>query len=92
MSKAKDSIMIQYRFSEQFREKANIFDILFLLICLICPYFTKDRFIAVIVFSYLAVWYMELVINGFFKYSIIYSKQHQPKTQINQKPKIKFRN
>lgn len=61
----KDTIKGQYNFSEEFRKKADIFDIFFITYCLVVPFFMENKFISIIIFSYLGLFYMQLVVKGF---------------------------
>ncbi len=48
--------------SKEFTKKATLSDILFLLYCMIYPYFLKPIIIFIFIFSNIALFYMYLVI------------------------------
>ena len=76
----KDGIIGQKNFSEEFQKKADLSDILFLIACLVIPYFTKQIFLSVVLFSYLGLWYMRLTIKGFPYKCLINSEQTKTDT------------
>ena len=61
-------IKTQLDFSNKFTSKASIEDIIFLLYCLIYPYFWKNIIYSVLLFSILALMYMHKVINSISLY------------------------
>ena len=60
----KSMINAQMDFSKKFREKATITDIIFLSYCIIYPFFLPKTIYFIILFSGLAIAYMNAVINN----------------------------
>ncbi len=59
----KDFIKTQKDFSNKFIAKAKINDIIFLLYCIIYPFFLPHIIYSMILLSYVALFYMNGVIN-----------------------------
>lgn len=60
----KGTFKLQTDFSNQFIEKATITDIVFLLYCVIYPFFLPMIFYSIFLFSLVGLAYMKKVINS----------------------------
>jgi len=79
----KDIIQSQQTFSNEFIKSAGILDILFLIYCLVYPFFMKPIIVFVLIFSNIAVFYMFGVINLFSTKKVINNITNKSKTNIN---------
>lgn len=70
----KKILRIQYDFSKEFGQKAYVSDVLFMIFCLIYPFFLPNRFIFVLIYGFLGNLHMHNVVKILPNKRLIYYK------------------
>jgi len=68
MKAINDYINLQKKLNKELQQHADIIDILFLLFCIILPFFTENILINVFLFSFLGIIYIKLIVIQSFPY------------------------